>query len=93
MIDLESGSYAARGRANIIGFAPRKSTVARPRPDEQGADPVMKPIVAGKAAAQSRTRPDVRCVCSAVFCRIHRRDNARSDCGLCGKAGEPHHKF
>jgi hypothetical protein len=33
--------------ANIIGFAPRKSTVARRRPDEQG-----------EAAAQSRTPPD-----------------------------------
>src|SRR5882757_10581508 len=52
MIDLESGRYAARECANIIGFAPRKSTVARPRPDEQGA------VVAGKTAAQSRTDPD-----------------------------------
>jgi hypothetical protein len=43
MIDLESGRYAAKGCANIIGFAPRKSTVARPR---------------SKAAAQSRTHPD-----------------------------------
>jgi hypothetical protein len=43
MIDLESGSYAARECANIIGFAPRKSTVALPRP---------------KPAAQSRTHPD-----------------------------------
>jgi hypothetical protein len=36
-----------RGCTNIIGFAPRKSTVARRRPDERG-----------KAAAQSRTQPD-----------------------------------
>jgi hypothetical protein len=58
---------AARGCANIIGFAPRKSTVALPRLDEQGADPTMKPIVAGKPAAQSRTHPDAGRVCSAVF--------------------------
>ncbi|HMF49135.1 MAG TPA: hypothetical protein VK603_10845 [Candidatus Saccharimonadales bacterium] len=90
MIDLESGRYAANGCANIIGFAPRKSTVARPRPDEQGSDLTMKPIVAGKPAAQSRTHPDAASVCSAVFCKIHRRDNACSDCG---KPGEPQRKF
>jgi hypothetical protein len=89
MFDLESGRYAANGCANFIGFASRKSTVARPRPDEQ-ADPAMKPIVAGKPAAQSRTHPDAASVCSAVFCGIHRRDNACSDCG---KPGEPQRKF
>jgi hypothetical protein len=56
MIDFESGRYA-NGCPNIIGFAPRKSTVALSRPNEQGADLTMKPMVAGKAAAQSRTHP------------------------------------
>jgi hypothetical protein len=81
MIDLESGRRTCRC-ANIIGFAPRKSTVG-------GLVPMNKTnLRRNRAPALTRA-----CVCSAVFYGIHRRGNACCDGGVRTKAGEPQRKF
>jgi hypothetical protein len=64
---------------NIIGFAPRKSTVARRRPDEQG-----------KAAAQSRTQPDAGL---RVQRSILLKPSAGQCLQRLPKPGEPQRKF